>query len=375
MNELACQLREATFGDCQEATELLRDLGLVMPEGREAVDAHWRRLWINNPAMRGDGAKPSLGWVLEDQGKMVGFFGNIPILYYYGDRPVIVADASQWGVAKSYRGETSRLAEAYFSQVQVDLLLVTTGIKPTGRLFEGHGAHRIPQPDYDQILFWSVDSAGFIEASLRKMNTPAGVALTVGAVGGPLADLAMAVNHRRPKEANQPIDIIGVGDIDDSFDDLWRVKQGEAAKLLACRSAGSLRWHFGVESLAQRCRFLVYREKGLKGYAAVLREDSPDIGFKRLKIVDLFVAGDDEAVVNALLCKAYALAKQTGCHVLEVIGLPAALRRQILHHRPFIRRMPTWPLYYKPGNDRLAGELEQEAAWYVTPYDGDTSLL
>jgi len=376
MNEQTSQLREATFDDAQEATKLLRNLGLIMPMGEAAIDAHWRRLWIDNPAMKGDGDKPLLGWVLEDQGKMVGFFGNIPLLYSYGERQVIVADASQWGVEKDYRGQTSRLAEAYFSQAHVDLLLVTTGIKPTGRLFEQYGAHPIPQPDYDQVLYWPVDGGGFLRATLRKKNAPATLVSLLGGIGGLLIDSVMAISRRRPKGEASSVEVIGIDDIDDSFDHLWQTKQSEAAKLLACRSAACLRWHFGAKGMAERSQILVYRQDGaLTGYAVVVQEDAPNIGLKRLKIVDFFIAGDNEQVLEALLAKAYQLVRQTGCHVLEVIGLPVLLRTQVLRHRPFVRRMPTWPLYYKACDDYLTGVLDLEAAWYVTPYDGDTSLF
>ncbi len=375
MTEANSQLREATCDDCQEATELLRSLGLIMTRGEAAINAHWRRLWIDNPAMMGDGVKPSLGWVLEDQGKMVGFFGNIPLLYFFGERPVIAADASQWGVAKDYRGQTARLAEAYFSQAHVDLLLVTTGIKPTGRLFEKYGAHRIPQPDYDQVLYWPVDSGGFLSATLRKKNVPSALASMIGAIGGMFGQMAMAISRRRPKGAEQAVAVIGVGDIDESFDDLWLAKQGEVAKLLACRSADSLRWHFGNQGMAERCQILVYRQDGLRGYAVVAREDATNIGLKRLKIVDLLIADDNLQVLDALLAKAYAVARADGCHVLEVIGLPAPLRARVLHHRPLRRSMAAWPLYYKSCDDVLRLELDREDAWYVTAYDGDTCLF
>jgi hypothetical protein len=376
MTKDTSQIREATFGDCQEATELLRDLGLVMPKGEAAIDAHWRRLWIDNPVMMGDGNKPSLGWVLEDQGKMVGFFGNIPLLYYFGERRVIVADASQWGVAKDYRGLTPRLADAYFSQAHVDSLLVTTGIKPTGQLFERYGAHRIPQPEYDRVLYWPVEGSGFVRASLRKKNAPSPLIWALGGIGGLALDIAMGMSRRKPSGAAGSVDVSGVDEIDDSFDALWRLKQGEGEKLLACRSAECLRWHFASQSLAERSQILTFRQGGeLKGYAAVVNEEAPNIGLKRLKVVDLLIAGDDGQVLDTLLSRAYVLAKQTGCHVLEVIGLPAALRVQVHRHRPLIRSMPTWPLYYKACNDYLTGVLGQEAAWYVTPYDGDTSLF
>lgn len=373
MTETTSQLRAATFDDCQRATELLRDLGLVMPVGEAAIDAHWRRLWIDNPAMQVGGNKPSLGWVLEDQGRMVGFFGNIPLLYYYGEDQVMVADASQWGVVKEYRGQTSLLADAYFSQRHVDLLLVTTGIKPTGRLFESYGADPIPQPGYDQIVYWPVDGGGFVRASLRKKNVHPALVSVLGGLGGMALDTVMAISRRGPRGSIRSVDVIGVDEIDASFDELWLTKQREMPKLLACRSADSLRWHFGGQPKSQ---ILVCRHDGvLKGYAAVIQEDAPKIGLKRLKIVDLFIAGDDEQILDSLLAKAYGLAKKTRCHVLEVVGLPATLRARVLRHRPLTRHMHAWPLYYKACNDFLTEVLGPQTAWYVTPYDGDTSLF
>jgi hypothetical protein len=375
LSEQEYHIRDAAIADAGEISALLVGLGLNMPDGPDALRLHWRQMWIDNPAMKDAETKPMIGKVLEKDGAVVGFFGNIPLLYFFGDKRVSLNAAIHWGVKKEARTQTARLADAYFDQPAADVLLVTTTNRAAGRLFLENGFMSVPQPDYDKALYWVTGAAGFLEAALRKKNLPSALAVTLAEVGGLLATLAMAVTRRRPKSADHTVEIIGVSDIDDSFDDLWAAKRGESTKLLACRSADSLRWHFGVESLAQRCQFLVYRDQGLKGYAAVLRQDSPGIGLKRLRIVDLFVAADDEAVIDALLCKAYEFAKQTGCHVLEVIGLPAVLRRRILRHRPFTRRMPTWPLYYRPGKGRLAGELEQETAWYVTSYDGDTSLL
>ena len=161
-------LRNATFDDCIEATALLTRFGLTMPEGEEAIRAYFDNLWRTNPAMQAAKTKPALGWVLEDAGEMVGFFGNVPLLYEFDGKPVIVSNASLWGVDENFRSETPRLAEAYFSQTDVDLLLVTTAIKPTRRIFERHGASPVAQPDLDQVLYWVLDGGGFLRAGLRK---------------------------------------------------------------------------------------------------------------------------------------------------------------------------------------------------------------
>ena len=80
----SCILRRVEFKDSERVTELLRNLGLVLPEGQKEIHKHWQRLWIDNPALQIKGASPARGWVLENAERMVGFLGNIPLLYDYG---------------------------------------------------------------------------------------------------------------------------------------------------------------------------------------------------------------------------------------------------------------------------------------------------
>ena len=372
-----CTLRDAEYEDCETATDLLRELGLVIPGGRDDIRHHWRRFWIDNPALGVGEANPSRGWLLEDNGEMVGFFGNIPLLYDYGGRPVIVAGASMWGVRKKYRTETSRLADAYFNQDNADLLLVTTGIKQTGRIFERHGGKPVPQPGYDQVLYWMLNARRFLQAGLMKKGLRSELAAVAALSGAPMVKAAMALGGHLLRGHSADIDVIEIAEIGDEFDGLWQKKRDEVDRMLACRSAESLRWHFGTESMAMRTRMLVSRDAdGLAGYAAIMREDAPEIGLKRLKIIDLFVAGDNEAVVDNLLTAAFETGRADGCHVLELVGLPATLRHHIVsRHRPRSRKMLTWPIYYKGLHRDLNTPLLDEKTWYVTAYDGDTAIF
>ena len=95
-----------------------------------------------------------------------------------------------------------------------------------------------------------------------------------------------------------------------------------------------------------------------------------------LKIIDLFVAGNDEAVIDRLLAAAFEAAHADGCHVLELTSLPSALRHYIIsNHHPFSRQMATWPAFYKTMRDDLDAPLRDEKSWYLTAYDGDTALF
>lgn len=370
-------LRNASFDDCIEASALLTRLGLIMPEGDEAVIAHFDRLWRRNPAMKVAETKPSLGWVLEDAGKMVGFFGNVPLLYEFDGSPVIVSDASQWGVEKEYRNETARLADAYFGQQGIDLLLVTTAIKPTSRIFERYGGTRLPQPGFDRVLYWVIDGGGFVRAGLRKKGLGPVYSWIVGTGGGILLNARMRLSGRRPFAPLDDITIITVDQIDEAFDALWQRKTGEyPGRLLARRDAESLRWHFEAGAAADQTRIICCRRDGqLEGYAVLIRDDAPGIGLKRFKIADLFAAGDEEKTVGALLTAAYEYSLAKRCHVLEIIGLPKRPRSLVLAHKPFHREMPTFPFYFKALREDLKKPLETEDGWYVTAFDGDTALL
>ena len=97
---------------------------------------------------------------------------------------------------------------------------------------------------------------------------------------------------------------------------------------------------------------------------------------KRLKIIDLFVAGNDEAVIDNLLAAAFEAARADGCHALELIGLPSAMRHHIIfRHHPRTRQMAAWPAFYKAMQDDLYAPLKDEKAWDVSAYDGDTALF
>ena len=371
------EMRAAELNDASAITKFLVGLGLVMPEGDAAIRDHWNGLWRTNPALKVHGSQAALGWVLEDAGRIVGFFGNIPQVSYYGGRPVKVSSARAWAVEKEYRDHTPHLCEAFFGQDTADLVLISSANAPAGKRCLEFGGSAMPQPGYDEILYWGLDASGLIRAGLRKKGH-GGVASWVGGVlGGVVLNARTRLSGGRPFAALDGIRVIGLDDIDERFDELWQLKLKEVPdRLLACRDAETLRWYFGLSQRSSETRVISLNRDGrLLGYAVAVREDAPAIGLKRLKIADLFVAGDDPAAVDALLTGAYEYGLSKRCHVLELIGLPENLRRRALKHKPFKRPMAVFPFYFKALNPDLAGPLSSADGWYVTAFDGDTTLL
>ncbi|OAN53087.1 hypothetical protein [Magnetospirillum moscoviense] len=356
-------LRPATLADGAEATELLRRLGLVMPSGEQAVAAHWRRLWLDNPALSHDGADPLPGWVLEADGRMVGFFANYAQTYWQGDQRLTVAIASQWGVEKPHRDATGLLSDAYFAQPNVDMILVTTGIKATGRLFQRYGGLPVPQPGLDRVRFWVTDAGAFLAASLRKKGWPG---------AGPARHLRLPVGLTWPGAPRRAVTVDSTATFDSRFDRLFAAKRRERPdQLFADRTAPSLAWHVLPHADRDGLRVLAIDRPGeLDGYAILIRDDAKAIGLTRWRLADLLVREDDPAMVADLVGAAVRLAAAEGAALLEVGGVAQPLQATIMGLGGLTRPLPTWPCYY-----RTCTEQSDVGAWYLTAYDGDTVLF
>jgi hypothetical protein len=369
--------REATAADRIQIEALLDSFQLRSATTRAWGPSWWQWLWERNPALQPDKTDLPLGWVLESNGDIVGFFGNIPMRYSFGDRTLLASIASHWAVLQAFRSQTNELATAYFDQPNIDLLMVTTGIRATRRIFERHAATPMPLSNYQQVLYWVIDPEGFVAAALRKKKIQQGLAQFCGLVVDPFFKTAARLAAHQPKSFPPGIhlEIIGLDAINEEFDELWQRKSDNNSRLYAYRRAEDIRWHFECASRRSEIRVICCRRSGqLEGYAILLHEEVAEINLFRAKLVDLFTATDAPDLINALLAAAYDLSKARGCHLLEIVGLPIEIHSLARRFRPLSRLYPTFPFYYKATSSELHTALSSSASWYPTLYDGDSSL-
>lgn len=375
--DLAVVSRPATMADCEATVALQRRLGIEVRTDPARARDRWERLWEKNPALADQAAPASPGWVLEAHGTVVGFFGNVPRRYRFGDDCLVAAVASQWAVEPRFRARVGDLAAAYFGQADTDLFLATTANRAAGRVFERFGAAPLPQGDYVRALYWVLDPVGFAVAALRKRGWTGGRAAAGGRLLAAPVAAARAVPPRSPGRLRRgvEVEVVDPAGAGDELDDLWRRKLGERRRLLACRSAEDLRWHLGLAAHVGQVTVLGGRRSGrLDGYVVLLGEPAPEIGLLRGRVVDMLVVGNEGDVVDSLLAAAGERARQQGCHILEVVGLPGELRARLERFRPFSRLLPSRPFWYRAATPALQSALADEAAWYPSFYDGDSSL-
>jgi len=364
--------REARITDCEAIGELKRRNGLLTEQ--------WEWLWDGNPAIAAFPAGFPAGWVIEQGDNVVGYLGNVPMLYHLGGRVLLAAAARGFAVDLAFRSHSLKLAAAFLSQKNVHLLLNTSANVSTSKVFKALRASKIPQRDYDQAFIWVLHPVGFLTAFFQKRGLPRGVASVAGWAFAPALYAGIELGRRRPAAEGGEVKIIKVDPqhIAGEFDEFWqRTLRARPDCLLAERSAAVLRWRHGHPGAAARqfSIFMARRNESMIGYATFTREDSPDIGLLRCSLVDLIAEDDDEAVIRHLLTAGYEHARDSGCHVLEIKGFPTRIRNCFsAAGRPYTRTLPSWEFWYKAVAPDLIQPLSQTDCWYGSSFDGDAGL-
>jgi hypothetical protein len=372
------KLREARFSDFEAVADLKQKWGL----NAESIE-NWERLWQRNPALVQSVLVPSnperpIGWVLEADGAVVGYLGNISLAYRYGDKTLSAATAHGLVVDPAYRALGLTLVAAYFRQKSVDLFISTSAIENVGKIALAFKSSPVPQRDYDTVLFWVLRPYGFGRALVKKLNFGPVLAQASSALIAFAVAVDKIVRRRWPRQSSSPFSVneIRLDEIDSDFQTLWIAKQKEGSRLLADRSPAALRWHFEIPGDRGSSRVLCcYKNSELLGYAIVRSDTKPENDLRVSLIADLVAKRDDPEVLRALWVAAFDVARQAGSHVLEVMGFPCAIRQLSAKWNPYRRKYPACPFYFKAANPALHETLSDEAVWYASPFDGDATLV
>jgi hypothetical protein len=365
-------LREARFSDFSGVAKLKQRWDLEA----DSLE-NWERLWRHNPALAESGLDRPIGWVLEAEGAVVGYHGNIALLYRYGDRTLTAVTGHGLVVEPAYRAAVLRLVASFYGQKAVDLYLTTTAIPEVGKIARAFKADPLPQADSETVLFWILEPYTFAQVMIEKLGFQPALA-SIGSVSTAVAVGIDKLLHRRwPRQyaTGFAVSEIGVHEIGDEFQALWMEKLNETPRLLADRSPAALRWHFEIPGDRGNARVLCCRSNGeLLGYA-VIRNDPEPNGLRKSSVADMLAKQDDPEVLRALLMAAHDHAKRGGSYILEVLGFPSSVRQVCLQWNPYQRKYPACPFYYKAADPVLHKTLSDGMAWYATPFDGDTTLI
>jgi hypothetical protein len=370
--QAAVSLRAAEFSDFQNVARLGQRLG----QGSDSAE-NWKRLWLHNPAVLSGRAVPRIGWVLESGGKVVGFFGTIPLLCEFQGTTLVAAASCRFAVDPEFRSFSHLLVSSFLRQKDVDLFLNTTATPAAGKMMAASKAAPVPQEDYGTVLFWVLDRRHFMETVFRKLGARPGLVAAGSSAGAFALWGEMRLRGRLPQTASTKCKSSehGLDELPVEFDNFCDEQIQKSKRLLGKRNSAILRWHFAPPESKKVCRVLIcWDEKRIKGYAVIRQQLDSEFGLRRSIVADLLVAEDDPRIVQALMAAAHGNAKRDGSHVLEVMGFPHSIRQALLKWKPYTREYPSCPYFYKARDRALHERLLNVDLWYACPFDGDATL-
>jgi hypothetical protein len=361
-------VREASFDDYDQIAAVQIRNGLSPRPRRK-----WMALWQGNPVYEQNPGGWPIGWVLESEpGRIVGCIANIPSAYLWKGSLIRVATQCDWAVDPEYRSFSLLLMQRITNQPNLDLLLTTTvgaAAEPSHAAFQWS---RVPAGRWDTAAFWITGRSGFLRSALAKKRVPlAGLAIFPISLALACRDALSGFGQRktcRLRIEKRP-------EFSESFDVFWEeLTRRKPDVLLAVRNAAALRWHFQGFGKAA---WIVTASSGecFNAYAIFARADNPEIGLRRLRLIDFQALENSEEALNGILTWVIHRCRLDGIHVLEDVGCVLESLGIPQVKAPYHRDLASWAYYYRAKRGALSDALKDSSVWNPTFFDGDASLL
>lgn len=365
------KLREARFEDYAQIASLASKFDLHT----ETYPA-WTHLFSNNPAHRALQGRLPIGWVLDIDGSIAGYLGNIPLSYHLEGKTYLAATTRAWVVDTPYRSYSPLLLATYFQQRSVDLFLSTTVNSQSEAAYSSFQSTRVPVGAWDRTLFWITNYRGFITSYLRKSSSSLAEPLSYPLSAGLYVHDQIKQSHPPKEEGGFPV--LAVASFDDRFQLFWEQLRAQKSRILiADRSQEALDWHFKFALQQNRAwLYTVEGKSGLMAYAVFLRHDFPLVGLTRMRLADFqcIVPENSLNILTAMLATATDRCRKESIHMFELVGVTPALEKVLQPTSPHSRLLGSWLSYYKANNASLAGVLKSAEMWEPSLFDGDSSL-
>ena len=285
----------------------------------------WRRFenwWTLNPAFT---AGFSRGWVLEENGNVVGFIGNVPVQFVVGGEPGIAAAAASWYVDPSVRGMASlSLFNQYLDQDDAALFLFKTenaNLVPVLRKFGFQQYPCLSRPWEYRVI---VDRLRFIRGNISSVAHGLHFPVIDPRAGDGSSGTMETENHshhwhlfeRSMKSSGESPGAMYTCSLctkcDDSFTRLWYPLL-ESYDIAMSRDPRTLNWLYFVAARRYDRKVIQCRRSAddtLVGYMVFDFSPWSFPGSGAMKLMDMRIAENDPQVLASLVSFAMEVARQ-----------------------------------------------------------------
>jgi hypothetical protein len=332
----------------------------------------WRKMYIENPAIRWiDGTWP-IGWLLVRGTEVGGYMGNIPQVYQHRHRHFVASTASGLAVIPSFRSHSFAIMKAFMSQSS-ELLLATTSTAQVTRLWSMFGMSPLPGADPRTASEFSLFSASAVSRRLRRRGFPR---LAAQMLAEPAAMMLRLWTVRQgshfPRGRNPAL---RTSSFDERFDTFWIEWSKRFTGLVAVRSRETLNWRFG-HRLRRNGGAIVVQENDvgqLTGYAVLVgMGDEGQDDFRQYYLADILVMDDDMELMLALFKDVFRACAEDGMESLVFYELPKPYRDVLLSRGPETRS--ALGFYFAAHSVELNQLLRTPEGAYFSLFDGNNLM-
>lgn len=314
--------------------------------------------WEDNPAFSNDLER---GWLLREEGRIVGFLGSIPTCFQLGGQTMTVFNSTTWRVLPEARHQSMNLLSRLLSAARQSILFNTTPNKEVVQILKALKFQFIPGLIEGRQSLVIINFENVLHSKLGKQLLAKILAPAVNLVQGMRLRKLAVTGAIRTKQ---------ITEADASFDHLW-LRTKDLYPTTNLRTAEIVNWHCFKNEALKKIVFGCYKNEQLVGYAVLGFKSSKRHTLKILECLDLWLDPAESGQVASLVRAASQFAST---HGIDLVSFP--------HFNPHLdsclSKLGLFQLKaerneYLKANPRLAALLTPESAYFVG-LQGDVGL-
>ena len=322
-----------------------------------------------------------MGWVVEDDGKIVGFGANLIDMYHFNGQDFVCALGTDTAVLPEYRGSIGiKLYSRFTNQKNIDFILVTSANLGSEKMLKFFKFSHIPMQDISKEFYFIARPGNILEKKLfsKYPKIPKIAKAIVKTILTPIVKILLKLIKKTPGYLpdNLIYKTIAVDEIDASFDELW-LKCIKSKKLIAYRTKEYLRWKYSFQPADNPVRLIcAYKNEELMGYITLAEILDNSTILSVINIVDVFIWNDDSQITSNLLFFAHQYAIKNQYDVISFSRIPEPARKVLMDQggTPYKRQTNFNPVLYISEYPQIKDIFSKQNRLHITRYDGDSSF-
>ena len=273
--------------------------------------------WDNNPAFNENLKR---GWVLKDNGKIVGFLGIIATYFQLAKEKKLIFNGTTWVVAEKYRGEPSLdLMLAFIDYTKESMLFDITSTGYVSEIKEKLGFKKIYARKGVRVYYLIIDPCDILQEKF-SCNWFSKTALKLFI---PIVRLYRFFITYIINQSKEFYEVKQVDHVDNSFDYLWEEKKSSFDNTNV-RTSEVIRWYCSKIGANTNILFGCYSNKKLLGYMVCKTEDSLGTIKRKVTIMDIWGPIKDDKFILSMIRKSLTFSIENNYHAVffPVFSIP-----------------------------------------------------